>query len=123
MTDLANVQAAADELLAVLATVADPLGKRVHPEPGEALNVLPALVLGPPAITFTGYGDASEATFLVYLVTSAAAGALADLWRWLSDVVTALDESAGAVQRADPGTYLAGTAALPCYEIRVEYPL
>lgn len=123
MTDLANVLAASDAVAQALATVPDPLGKRVHGEPGEALNALPALVISPPALTFSGYGNAVDVTFLVYLVTSASAGAVAELLRWLPDVVTALGESDAVVLRADPGVYLAGAVSLPCYEITIDFPL
>jgi hypothetical protein len=119
-----EIRAATDDIAAHLADVPD-LGKRVHREPGEALNVTPCLVLGPPQIAFDafGIGGPTDATFLVYIVADAAAGALAVLTDLLPVVCEALDGSSGVVRRADPDTYLSGTVALPCYAITVEYPL
>lgn len=118
-----RITAAYQDLAAALAEVSE-VAKRVSADVGSELPVLPAVVIGPPSLTFDGYGTATDATFLVYVVVAANAQALPKLWDLVPPAYEAIEaNSDGVVRRADPGVWTAGTADLPCYEIAVEYPL
>ncbi|OXM73085.1 MULTISPECIES: hypothetical protein [Amycolatopsis] len=85
----------------------------------------PGLVLGPPQLTWDGYGPApTTATFLVFLVVAVDERALERLWQFVGPVAAALDTVQDAVvQSADPGAYPAGSQNLPCYSLSVEVSL
>lgn len=118
----ARLTVAFDAMRVALAAL-DPLGKRVTTDPGDALNVLPAIVLGPPNVVLDGYGTATEMTFVVCLIVARDAAAVVTLLGHLPSVMEALDETEASVIRADPGVYAPDSHNLPCYEITVEYPM
>lgn len=118
------VRAAAEEIAAACDTV-PAVALRVKTDPGAQPATYPAVIVGPPALTFEGYGrPPTGATFLVYVIERVSAGALESLWDLVPEVCAAIDEhSAGAVQRADPGVYAVGGTDMPCYEITVDIGL
>lgn len=118
---MSTVTEAAEALEAALTTVE---GLRTYRDPGA--NVAPpAVVLGPPLLRWEGFrAGPTSATFTVFLVTAADDRALERLWQWVPVVAEALDEvTDAATSTATPGTFPAGGADLPCYQLQAEVSL
>ncbi len=117
------VSDAARDLLAAL----DSLGEgKATADPGATLANLPAIVLGPPRLTWEGAAnhEPTGALFIVYLVVAADEQAVERLWELVTEASSAIDDRTnGAVIQADPGVFPSGTAQLPCYELQVEVGL
>ena len=94
-------------------------------DPGATLANLPALVLGPPRLTWeTGLRAPTSALFIVYVIVQADERAIERLWDLVVDVGEAIDaRTDGVVIQADPSVFPSGTAQLPAYEIQVEVGL
>lgn len=116
-----EVKAAAEALEFALKTA---VNLRVHRDLGANVDP-PALVLGPPALTWEGVClEPTEARFLVYVVVRADEYALERLWALVPQVSEALDGvTDAAVRRADPGSYPSAGVDLPAYSIQVDYAL
>lgn len=117
------VTVATGELLAALKTVP---GATATADPGATLANLPALVIGPPRLTWESDGrfGPTAARYLVWAVVDADERAIERLWSLVVDTAEAIDSrSDGVVVQADPAVFPSGTAQLPAYEIQIEVPL
>lgn len=118
-----------DATLAVKAALDTPdmrgLFGRPHTDPGAAVDP-PALVIGPPQATWSGYGAGPNmARFLVHVIVPADERALERLLDLVPQVATALEASDVdiTVTQADPARWPAGGIDLPAYEITTEVAL
>lgn len=118
---MGTVREAAEALEATLRTVT---GVRVYRDPGAALDP-PAVVLGPPALTWeSNCLEPTEARFIISAVGKADERALERFWDLGPALAVALDQVLdAAVIRADPGVWTAGAAELPAYNIQVDVAL
>lgn len=117
-----QVKLAAEQLLAALDTVPD---LRTHRDLSARIDP-PAVVLGPPALTWdTVCREPSEATFIVFIVVAADERAIERLWTLNENVADAIDRDArdAAVRRTDPATYSTGGVELPAYAMQVDFAL
>jgi hypothetical protein len=99
-------------------------GVRVYDDPGANMDP-PALLVGPPTLTWEGYGSGPvNARIIVYLVVPENDRVLEKLGELITSVADAIDDTENAVVvRADPGTFIAGSQELPSYEVLVEVAL
>ncbi|HEX7038678.1 MAG TPA: hypothetical protein VF202_01035 [Trueperaceae bacterium] len=98
---------------------------RVHTDLGATVDP-PAAVVGPPQLTWTGYGRGPNlARFLVYVIVAADDRALERLWDLVPQVAAALEASEAdiTVTQANPARWPAGGVDLPAYEITTEVAL
>lgn len=115
---MSTVKAAATALEAVIGTVPELRAYRV----GDVVDP-PGAIVGPPALTWsTGLDTPTDATFPIFVVTSAGDRELERLWD-LAEAVGAVLDDVGTVTRAVPGAYNSAGVELPCYEITVEMEL
>lgn len=116
-----TVKEAAEALEAALGAIE---GARVYRELGATLDP-PALVLGPPALSWEAVcREPTAATFIVHVVEAADERALERLWLLVPQVAEAIDSVLDAsVRRADPGTYPTGGSELPSYSVQVDVAL
>lgn len=118
-----NVTDAALAVQAALKTVTD---LRAHTDMGAVVDP-PASIVGPPALTWAGYGAGPNvAQFIVYVVVDANDRALERLWELVPTVAAALETYPDVditVTAANPGRWPAGAVDLPAYEIICEVPL
>lgn len=118
-----NVAQAALELQVALKTVRD---MRVHTDLAATVDP-PALVIGPPALTWAGHGDGPNlATFIVYVIVPADERAPERLWELVPTVAAALENYPDAditVSQANPGRWPGGGGDLPAYEVITEVAL
>ena len=116
------VATATAEVKSALATVP---GATVTTDPGATLAVLPALVLGPPRLSWeSGCLGPTEALYIVSVVVDQDERAIERLWDLVVAVGNAVDgHSDGVVVQADPGVFPSGPAQLPCYDVQIEVPL
>lgn len=115
-----NTKEAAEALLVALNTVDGVKAYRV----GDNITP-PALVVGPPVLSFEGYcTDPTEARFVVWAVVDANAWSMERLWDLVpaasSAIYTVRDAS---VTSADPAVYEAGDIDLPAYSLLVPVAL
>jgi hypothetical protein len=113
---------AAKELETALKTVAGV--QEVLLDPG-AMNLLPAIVIGPPELEWGAGGSSpTHARFPVYAVIDAGERAMERLALLAPDVAAAVDDlTPGAVLTASPFAYPTGTTDLPSYQLIVEVGL
>jgi hypothetical protein len=99
-------------------------GVRVYDDPGASIDP-PGLLVGPPTLTWEGYGaNPSSARIIVYLIVPADDRVLDRLGELITSVAAVIDETEDAVVlRADPGTFTVGGQELPSYEVLVEVAL
>lgn len=118
MSAVADMSAA---LAAALGTVA---GLSVYTDPGVSADP-PAVLIGPPSLTWDGYVSApTDARYELILMVAADERANERLWDLLPQVAAAVDTVQDAVVRsAEPGAWTTGTTELPCYRITVETSL
>jgi len=99
-------------------------GVRVYEDPGANMDP-PAVLVGPPSLTWEGYGaNPSSARIIIYLIVPADDRVLERLGDLITSVAGAIDDTQNAVVlRADPGTFTVGGQELPSYEVLVEVAL
>lgn len=99
-------------------------GVRVYDDPGANMDP-PALLVGPPTLTWEGYGSGPvNARIIVYLVVPENDRALEKLGELVASVADAIDDTSDSVVvRADPGLLIVGGQELPSYEVLVEVAL
>lgn len=110
------------DLVAALATVQ---GLRGFGDDPGANVAPPAALVGPPRLTWGGFGsDPTGAEFVVIVMVPASARAMSELWALLPLVTAAIEDIPTAVVRqASPGSWRTGGTELPCYEIQIEVSL
>jgi hypothetical protein len=91
---------------------------RTHSDPAAVLDP-PAVVLGPPTLTWlTGCVEPNEAVFPVIVVVRADSRAMDNLWDIVPKVVDALDSLPNVqVNNAMPRTWGVGDKEFPAYEV------
>lgn len=116
-----SIAAVVDDLREALETVD---GVRVYTDPGAVLDP-PAIVIGPPRLDWeTGSPEPTTARLLVIVAVTADDRALPRLWALVPQVAAAIEDVVDAVVlSASPGSWMAGGADLPCYEITTEVSL
>ncbi len=120
-----NVEEAATAVHAALATVPD---LRVYTDPAATVDP-PGAVVGPPALSWTGYGPGPNfARFIVYVITDDSDRAVERLWDLVPQVVAALESSSDAEIMMRPGEDQATPTVwpngdLPAYELSIEVTL
>jgi len=120
---MSGVTTAADELEAAVGRVE---GVRLYRDPAGAVASPPAVMVGPPRLTWESVcSEPTEATFVVYVLAAMNERAVAQLWELVPAVAAAIDEHvrAASVIEANPGVFNAGGRELPSYEITVEVAL
>lgn len=84
----------------------------------------PAVVIGPPRLSWTGYGQSGQpvtAQWNVYLVVSMTQYAIEALLETVASVCAAIERfTPGVVMGAGPGLYPSAGVQLPCYTIIVQ---
>ncbi|OLT46487.1 hypothetical protein BJF85_16725 [Saccharomonospora sp. CUA-673] len=101
-------------------------GARVYRDPAGAVADPPALLVGPPRLTWEGIcGGPTSATFVVYVMAAMDERAVSRLWELVPVVAAAIDEHVrdAVVTEANPGVFDAGGNNLPSYELTVEVAL
>jgi hypothetical protein len=118
------VSAVADMAEALEAALETITADQTYRDPGANI-VLPATVLGPPALIWEGMCDGpTSARFLVYAIAAANEEAPETLPDFAIVVAAAIDAVPNAVvTRADPAVYVTGTTQLPCYQLTIECSL
>jgi hypothetical protein len=119
------VSAVADAVAALAAALAAAeglAGLRVYTDPSETVDP-PAVVVGPPSLTWEGYGPAAAATFPVFVVVALDERALQRLWELVPAAQAALEETEATARSATPIVFNSGGQDLPAYEITTDYPL
>lgn len=115
-----NTKEAAEALLTALDTVDGAKAYRV----GDNITP-PALVVGPPVLSFEGYCPGpTEARFVVWVVVAADSWSMDRLWELVPAVAAAVETVTDAsVTSADPAVYQAGDLDLPAYSLLVPVTL
>lgn len=109
----------AEQLAAAARTVPD---CRAYTDPGAAVQP-PGVVVGPPRLTFEGYGGGpTTATFLLAVCVATGDRAMSKLFDLAPAVAAAVHTHVvdAAVTVAQPGVWESGSVKLPCYELTVE---
>lgn len=87
----------------------------------------PAVIIGPPRLTWAGYaqgGQPSTGVFSVYLVVAMTERATEALLSRIASVTAAIEEfTPGVVTMANPGVYPSPGGVLPSYQITVQMEL
>lgn len=99
-------------------------GVRLH-GPGDNVDP-PALIIGFPRLTFSGYcpGQITGAAFPVFLVVAMDDRAQQRLWELAEPVAEAVESTVDAtISSCEPGLYPAGQTELPSYTFTVEMSL
>lgn len=115
---MSAIRDAATELAKALKLVP---GAHVHVDAGVQPSEFPALVVGPPSLSYTnGLPSPTEARFTVLAVVQADEFAAGRMWDLIADVSAAIDEyTVAVVMSANP---VEGNG-LPAYDIQVDFPL
>ncbi len=97
-------------------------GVTVQRKPGASVGPLPVVYVPPPSLTWEAFsGDPTEGVIEVILAVRSDERAIANLFRYLRPVYTALDGAEDStVLSAEPTLWRAGSVDLPAYTIRVE---